>query len=147
PGFKFAEHELKGVPVRIGIGARDLEQGVAEVARRDTKEKESIPLENLPQRIKSLLEEIQANLFRRAQEFRDLNTHYVDNRSRFEEIISGPGGFVYAHWDGTSESEEAIKEATKATIRCIPMEAADEDGKCIWTGAPSRKRVLFAKAY
>lgn len=147
PGFKFAEHELKGVPVRIGIGARDLEQGVAEVARRDTKEKESISLETLPQRIRTLLDDIQSNLLRRAREFRDQNTHYVDDRSSFEQIIGGSGGFVYAHWDGSSETEEAIKEATKATIRCIPLDGLEEEGRCIWTGAPSRKRVLFAKAY
>ncbi|MBK7810655.1 MAG: proline--tRNA ligase [Saprospiraceae bacterium] len=147
PGFKFAEHELKGVPIRIGIGARDLEQGLVEVARRDTKEKIQIPVDKLSTEIPLMLEKIQINLFDRAKNFRDQKTHFVDDRKSFEEIINGPGGFVYAHWDGSSETENAIKESTKATIRCIPLDAPEEDGQCIWTGVKSKKRVLFARAY
>ncbi|MBK9271616.1 MAG: proline--tRNA ligase [Saprospiraceae bacterium] len=147
PGFKFAEHELKGVPIRIGIGARDLEQGVVELARRDTKEKSQVPLDQLLKTTQSLLQEIQDNLFERAKNFRKDHTHYVDDRDSFEKILNEQGGFIYAHWDGSSETEQAIKEHTKATIRCIPLEAPEENGACIWTGKPSYKRVLFAKAY
>ncbi len=147
PGFKFAEYEMKGVPVRIGIGKRDLEKGVVEIARRDTKEKQLIPLEEVCDFIPKLLEDIQGNLFDRAVKFREDNTYYVDNWDEFEAIMKGEGGFVYAHWDGTSETENAIKEKTKATIRCIPLDQKSEPGQCILTGRASAGRVLFAKAY
>ena len=147
PGWKFAEYELKGVPVRIAIGARDLESGVAEVARRDTKEKVSLPLEGLPARIAALLEDIQQNLYNRAKIFRDEHITRVDDFDTFQEVLDGKGGFVSAHWDGTAETEERIKELTKATIRCIPLNNPPEEGRCILTGRPSRERVLFARAY
>ncbi len=147
PGYKFAEHELKGVPVRIGIGARDLEQGVVEIARRDTKEKKSIPIGEVSSYVKALLDEIQIQLFEKAKAFRSANTYVVDEWDRFKQIMEDQPGFVYAHWDGTPETEEKIKELTKATIRCIPLNAAEEQGKCILTGRPSSRRVLFAKAY
>ena len=147
PGWKFAEYELKGVPVRIAIGARDLENGVAEVARRDTKEKSSLPLEGLPARIAALLEEIQQNLYNRALAFRDGLITRVDDFDTFQKVLDEKGGFVSAHWDGTAETEEQIKELTKATIRCIPLDNPQEQGKCVLTGKPSRERVLFARAY
>ena len=147
PGFKFAEYELKGVPVRIGIGARDLEQGVAEVARRDTKEKQSLPIEGLADAVEQLLQDIQSNLFNRALQLRSQNTHSVDNWEEFVDIMENRPGFVYAHWDGSIETELAIKERTKATIRCIPLDSKEEPGLCIFSGKPSNKRVLFAKAY
>lgn len=147
PGWKFAEYELKGVPVRIAIGARDLENGVAEVARRDTKQKTSLPLEGLPSRITALLEEIQQNLFDKAKAYRDQHTTRVDDFDAFQKVLDGEGGFVSAHWDGTAETEERIKELTKATIRCIPLNNPPEEGKCVLTGKPSRERVLFARAY
>ncbi len=147
PGFKFAEYELKGVPVRIGIGARDIENGVVEIARRDTKEKSSIKIENTVEHTIQLLDDIQNNLFKRAKELRERNTHIVDDWDSFVKILEENPGFIYAHWDGTSETEKAIKEKTKATIRCIPLDAPEENGKCILTGNPSNRRVLFAKAY
>jgi prolyl-tRNA synthetase len=147
PGWKFAEYELKGVPVRIALGARDLENGVAEVARRDTKEKASVPLEGLSAHVKNLLEEIQQNLFNRALAFREENTTKVDDWAEFERLLDEKPGFLSAHWDGTAETEEAIKEKTKATIRCIPLNNVQEEGKCILTGKPSTQRVLFARAY
>ncbi|HRI01096.1 MAG TPA: proline--tRNA ligase [Saprospiraceae bacterium] len=147
PGFKFAEYELKGVPVRIGIGARDLEQRVAEVARRDTKEKQSLPIEGLADAVEQLLQDIQSNLFNRALQLRSQNTHSVDNWEEFVDIMENRPGFVYAHWDGSIETELAIKERTKATIRCIPLDSKEEPGLCIFSGKPSNKRVLFAKAY
>ncbi len=147
PGYKFAEHELKGVPVRIGIGARDIEQGVVEVARRDTKEKKSVPIAEAVSYVRDLLEDIQNQLFEKAKAFRDANTYRVDDWDRFKQIMEEQAGFVYAHWDGTTETEEKIKEATKATIRCIPLDADAEHGSCILTGKPSERRVLFAKAY
>lgn len=148
PGFKFAEHELKGVPVRIGIGARDLEKAVVEIARRDTKEKSSIPLDQAVNFVINLLDEIQDNLFQKASKLRTDKTKYLDSWNQFEELMKEEGGFVYAHWDGSSETEDLIKEKTKATIRCIPMdESLKESGKCILTGKPSSGRVLFAKAY
>ena len=147
PGFKFAEYELKGVPVRIGIGARDIENGVVEIARRDTKEKSSIKIENTVEHTIQLLDDIQNNLFKRAKELRERNTHIVDDWDSFVKILEETPGFIYAHWDGTSETEKAIKEKTKATIRCIPLDAPEENGKCILTGNPSNRRVLFAKAY
>ncbi len=147
PGFKFAEHEMRGIPVRIGIGMRDLANGVVEVARRDTKEKSSIPREGIADHVEQLLEDIQNNLFQRALDFRTEHTSYADDMDTFADLIENKGGFIYAHWDGTSETELAIKEKTKATIRCIPIDAKEEPGKCILTGKPSRFRVPFAKSY
>lgn len=147
PGWKFAEYELKGVPVRVAFGARDLQNGVAEVARRDTKEKASVALDGLASHIKNLLEEIQQNLYNRALAFREENTVEVDNWDEFVRLLDEKPGFLSAHWDGTAETEEAIKEKTKATIRCIPLNNAKEEGKCILTGKPSTQRVLFARAY
>ncbi|MBK8406007.1 MAG: proline--tRNA ligase [Saprospiraceae bacterium] len=147
PGFKFAEYELKGVPIRIGIGARDLEKGVVEIARRDTKEKELVEVEKVADYVQDLLKTIQQNLFDRAKAFRETNTHFVDTWDEFQKTLEEKGGFIYAHWDGNSETEELIKEKTKATIRCIPLDAVEESGKCILTGRPSQRRVLFAKAY
>jgi prolyl-tRNA synthetase len=147
PGFKFAEHEMCGIPVRLGIGMRDIENGVVEVVRRDTREKASVPRDGIAAYIQVLLEQIQSDLFARALKFRDDNTHYADDYSTFCELLEEKGGFVYAHWDGTTETELRIKEETKATIRCIPLDATQESGKCILTGKPSMMRVPFAKAY
>lgn len=147
PGYKFAEHELKGVPVRITLGARDIENGVAEVARRDTKGKENIALDNLAEHTQQLLKDIQSNMYQRALQFRNNNTHRVDTWDEFVKALDEKAGFMSAHWDGTSETEEKIKELTKATIRCVPLNNAQEEGKCILTGKPSKERVLFARAY
>ena len=147
PGFKFAEHEMRGVPVRVGVGMRDIEKGVVEVARRDTKEKSSIPVDGAADYITSLLEEIQANLLQRALDFRADHTSKADDLETFRSLIEDKGGFVYAHWDGTTETELKIKEMTKATIRLLPLEPEAEEGRCILTGKPSQYRVPFAKAY
>ena len=147
PGFKFAEYELIGVPVRLGLGARDLANNQVEVARRDTKEKVNAPLEGIDTYIADLLEEIQQNLFNRAKEYRDAHITKANTWEEFIEVLEQKGGFVYAHWDGTSETEQAIKEKTKATIRCIPLDNDLEEGTCILSGKPSQRRVLFAKAY
>ncbi|MFT5165631.1 MAG: prolyl-tRNA synthetase [Saprospiraceae bacterium] len=147
PGFKFAEHEMHGIPIRIGIGKRDLENGQVEVARRDTKEKSAQSLEGIAQYIQNLLEEIQDNLFNRALKYRDDHITKVDTFEEFKEVLEDKGGFLLAHWDGTTETEVKIKELTKATLRCIPLDAQPEDGKCVLTGKPSKQRVLFAKAY
>lgn len=147
PGFKFAEHELRGIPVRIGIGKRDLQKNQVEVVRRDTKEKSFIAIEDLSEHIESLLSDIQQNLFDRAVKFRKEHTSYVDTIEEFEKILEEKGGFVYAHWDGSRETEEAIQERTKATIRCIPLEAPEENGVDMISGKPSKRRVVFAKAY
>lgn len=147
PGWKFAEYEMKGVPVRIAIGARDLENNVAEVTRRDTKEKMSLSLDGLPTRIQELLEEIQLNLFNKAKAYRDSHITRVDTFEEFEKVLDEKGGFIAAHWDGTAETEEQIKDRTKATIRCIPLDNPQEAGTCILTGKPSKERVLFARAY
>lgn len=147
PGWKFAEYEMKGVPVRIAIGARDLENNVAEVTRRDTKEKMSLSLDGLPARIQELLEEIQLNLFNKAKAYRDNHITRVDTFEEFEKVLDEKGGFIAAHWDGTAETEEKIKDRTKATIRCIPLDNPQEAGTCILTGKPSKERVLFARAY
>ncbi len=147
PGWKFAEYELKGVPVRITLGARDLENGMVEIARRDTKEKESVAVADVIQKVKDLLHEIQANLFARALAYRDEHTTSVDSWEEFEKILDGKGGFISAHWDGSEETETSIKEKTKATIRCIPFQDQPETGQCILTGKPSSQRVLFARAY
>ena len=147
PGFKFAEHEMKGVPVRIGIGKRDLQKGVVEVARRDTKEKYQESLDTVVTHVKDLLDQIQDNIFKKAFDFRQAHTTRVDAWDEFEKTLEEKGGFISAHWDGTTETELKIKELTKATIRCIANDEPDEAGKCILTGKPSNKRVLFAKAY
>ncbi|MEL7222724.1 MAG: His/Gly/Thr/Pro-type tRNA ligase C-terminal domain-containing protein, partial [Bacteroidota bacterium] len=148
PGFKFAEHELRGVPVRVGIGKRDLEKGVVEIARRDTKEKASQPLDGVVDHIEQLLVDIQQNLFDRAVKFREEHTTVVDTFEEFKTVIQRETpGFISAHWDGTEETEDKIKELTKATIRCIPNDAVEEDGVCVYSGKPSKRRVLFAKAY
>lgn len=147
PGWKFAEYELKGVPVRVAIGARDLENGIVEIARRDTKEKQNIALDGVIAHIQFLLEDIQQNLYNRALAYREEHTTKVDSWEELEKVLDGKGGFIAAHWDGTAETEEKIKEKTKATIRCIPLNAETEEGTCILTGAPSQKRVLFARAY
>jgi prolyl-tRNA synthetase len=147
PGWKFAEYELRGVPVRLAMGARDLENGTVEIARRDTKEKKTVSLEGIVEYIEQLLEEIQQNIYNKALAFRVANTHKVDDYAEFQKILDEKGGFILAHWDGTSETEERIKNETKATIRCIPYNAPEEDGKCILTGNPSKQRVLFARAY
>jgi prolyl-tRNA synthetase len=147
PGFKFAEYEQQGIPVRIGIGARDLAQGTVEVARRDTLSKESAPREGIAPYIQTLLGEIQANLYQRALQFQIQHTTNVDTWDEFVHTIDSVGGFVSAHWDGTAETETLIKQETQATLRCIPLGAPHESGKCVRTGNPSTKRVLFAKAY
>lgn len=149
PGWKFAEYELKGTPVRIAIGPKDLENGTVEVARRDLLEKNVMPLvEEFGQKISDLLEDIQSSIFKKAEQFRRENSHQVDDYEAFKKIIDGDsGGFIYAHWDGTAETEEKIKEETKATIRCIPLDQKEEQGKCIYSGKPSKGRVVFAKAY
>lgn len=147
PGWKFAEYELKGVPVRITLGARDLQNGMAEVARRDTREKSTVPFESLKEDIPQLLKAIQQNLYDKAKQYREEHITKADSWEQFEQVLDAKGGFVAAHWDGTPETEERIKEKTKATIRCIPLNAVEEEGKCILTGKQSNKRVLFARAY
>ncbi|RBW56965.1 proline--tRNA ligase [Tenacibaculum sp. E3R01] len=147
PGAKFAEYELKGVPVRVAIGNRDLENGTVEVARRDTFEKQTINQIDLVEHVTKLLEEIQENLFTKALNYRDSHITEVNSFEEFKEVIENKGGFVSAHWDGTIETEDKIKELTKATIRCIANDAKKEDGICVFTGKPSIERVLFAKAY
>jgi prolyl-tRNA synthetase len=146
PGWKFAEYELKGVPVRLAMGARDLENGTIEVARRDTLTKETVSLDNIDNHIKQLLEDIQANIFKKAFDFRASVTRKVDSYEDFKVEIE-KGGFILAHWDGTPETEELIKAETKATIRCIPFAGEKEEGKCMVTGKPSKQRVIFARAY
>lgn len=146
PGFKFAEWELKGVPVRLAIGPRDLENGTIEVARRDTLEKEILQMEGIEDKIKHLLERIQQNIYQKAFDFREQNTFVVDTWDEFKKQIER-GGFVLAHWDGTTETELKIKEETKATLRLIPLNEKKVSGKCILTGNPSEQRVVFAKAY
>jgi prolyl-tRNA synthetase len=146
PGWKFAEYELKGVPVRLAIGPRDLENNTVEVARRDTLEKKIYSFDNIVDVIKNLLDDIQENMFQKALKFRKENTHYVDTWDEFKEAID-KGGFVMAHWDGTSETETKIQEETKATIRVIDFETKEEEGKCVYSGKASKRRVIFAKAY
>jgi prolyl-tRNA synthetase len=147
PGWKFAEHELKGVPVRLAIGARDLQNNVIEVARRDTKEKQSVSLDGIEQYIKQLLEDIQQNIYNRALAYRDDHITNADTWDEFVHLLDTKAGFISAHWDGTAETEDKIKELAKATIRCIPLNNPLEDGKCIYTGNVSTQRVLFARAY
>jgi prolyl-tRNA synthetase len=147
PGFKFAEWELKGVPVRLAIGPRDLEAGTVEVARRDTKEKQVMKLDAIATDVPTLLDDIQQNIYNRAAKFKTDFTTKVESYDEFKKVLDEKAGFVLAHWDGTQETETAIKEETKATIRCIPLDAPEENGTCIYSGKPSTRRVLFARAY
>ena len=146
PGWKFAEYELKGVPVRLAMGPRDLENGTIEVARRDTLEKSVISTEDIDVYVENLLEEIQKNIFQKALDFRAQNTVSVNTYDDFKKAVK-KGGFVLAHWDGTPETEDKIKSDTKATIRCLPLEYEEEEGVCIYSGKPSKRRVIFAMAY
>jgi prolyl-tRNA synthetase len=147
PGWKFAEYELKGVPVRITLGARDLQNGVVEIARRDTKEKESVSIDSVVDHAENLLGVIQQNMFNKAKAFREEYTSKADTWDEFQKLLDEKTGFILAHWDGTGETEEKIKELTKATIRCIPYNNEPEEGRCILTGNPSKQRVVFARAY
>ena len=147
PGFKFNEYELKGVPLRIAIGPNDINQGTVEIARRDNLSKETVKRKEIVNFIKSRLNEIQNSLFLKAKKFREENITFVDNFKDFKKTLDNKGGFISAHWDGTNSTEEAIKKETKATIRCIPLDTKEENGVCIYSGNPSNKRVLFAKAY
>lgn len=147
PGFKFAEYEMKGVPVRLAIGGRDLENGTIEIARRDTKEKQTISRDGLVLHIEELLVDIQNSIFKKALNFREENTREANSYEEFKELLDTKAGFISAHWDGTPETEKLIKDETKATIRCIPLNNKLENGSCIVTGNPSTQRVLFARAY
>ena len=147
PGAKFAQHELQGVPVRIAIGPKDLENGTVELARRDTSTKESVEIDNLTEKVVALMKTIQNDLHKKALDYRDSHITEVDNFDDFKKVLESKTGFIYAHWDGTPETEDKIKELTKATIRCIPLDNIKESGKCVFTGNPSIQRVLFAKAY
>jgi prolyl-tRNA synthetase len=147
PGYKFAEWEQKGIPVRLALGPRDLEQNSIELARRDLKTKEVVPIEGLEIRIQALLEDIQASLFNKAKLFLETRTYRVDTWEAFVDVLENKQGFALAHWDGSGETEAKIKEMTKGTIRCIPLDNPTEAGACILTGAPSTQRVLFAKSY
>jgi len=147
PGWKFAEYELKGVPLRIAIGPRDIENGTVELARRDTLSKETISQVNIGETVSNLLTEIQNNMFDKAKNFRDNLITEVNNFDEFKDVLKNKGGFVSAHWDGTTATEDKIKKLTKATIRCIANDAKDEAGLCVLTGEKSTKRALFAKAY
>ena len=147
PGWKFAEYELKGVPVRLAMGPRDLENGTVEVARRDTLTKEVVSVDNIDQYVADLLDAIQDNIYKKALDFRATHITKVDTWDEFKEALVNKGGFISAHWDGTPETEQLIKDESKATIRCIPFDVEAEEGKCIYTGNPSDKRVLFAIAY
>ena len=147
PGFKFAEYELKGVPVRVAIGARDMENQTVEVARRDTREKQTVTQEGLEIYIAQLLNEIQENIYKKAETFRDEHITETNSYEEFKELLDGKAGFIAAHWDGTLETEQKIKEETKATIRCIPLNNKQEEGVCIYSGKTSTQRVLFARAY
>ena len=147
PGWKFADYELKGVPVRLAIGPRDLENNTIEVARRDELTKETISIDKVYEHIPALLDNIQQNIFNKALNFRKENTFQVDSWEEFLKVLDNPGGFIMAHWDGTAETEEKIKEETKATIRCIPFGSPEEKGKCVYSGKPSGRRVLFARSY
>ncbi|RPD99620.1 proline--tRNA ligase [Aureibaculum marinum] len=147
PGWKFAEYELKGVPLRIAMGPRDMENGTVELARRDTLTKEIVKQEELVTTIESLLIEIQQSLYNKAKDYRDQHITKVDTFEEFKSVLNDKGGFISAHWDGTAETENKIKDLTKATIRCIPIDSIEEEGICVFSGKPSSKRVLFAKAY
>lgn len=147
PGWKFAEYEMKGVPVRVAIGARDLANNVVEIARRDTKEKKTVGINGISNYINELLDEIQINIYNKAKTYREEHTTEANTWDEFVKLLDEKGGFISAHWDGTAETEEKIKELTKATIRCIPLNNKQEEGICILTGKPSKQRVLFARAY
>ncbi|MBN11063.1 MAG: proline--tRNA ligase [Flavobacteriaceae bacterium] len=147
PGYKFNDYELKGVPIRLGIGPKDIEKGTVELARRDNLTKSFIPQDDLASHVKNLLSEIQSNLFDRALAFRDSHITVCDSYTDFKKVLDSKRGFISAHWDGTEETEMKIKQETKATIRCIPIDTEKEEGKCIYSGNPSSQRVLFAKAY
>ncbi len=147
PGWKFAEYEMKGVPVRLAIGPRDMENQTIEVARRDTKEKTTYQAVDIDVKIEHLLEQIQDNLYKKALDLRSESTHHASTMEEFNDILNTKGGFVFAHWDGTAETEQAIKEETKATIRCIPLNNKLEEGRCIFSGKPSKQKVMFARAY
>ena len=147
PGWKFAEYELKGVPIRIALGARDLANNTIEVARRDILSKETISIDGFENHIEQLLVDIQENIFKKAKDFRTENIREANSWEEFKEILENKGGFISAHWDGNSETEEKIKEETKATIRTILLNNKQEEGKCIYSGKPSKERVIFAKAY
>ena len=146
PGFKFADYEVKGVPVRLAIGARDLENGTVEVMRRDTLEKSVAQFEGIADQVAALLEDIQQNIYQKALKMRQARTYKVDSYEEFKQRIED-GGFLLCHWDGTTETEERIKEETKATIRCIPLDGEEEEGFCMVTGKPSKRRVIIARAY
>jgi prolyl-tRNA synthetase len=146
PGWKFNEHEAAGIPLRLTIGPRDLKNNNVELARRDTLDKNIVSRDGIAQKVDELLDTIQDDLYESAQKRIRENTHSVDSYDEFKEVIENEGGFVYAHWDGTAETEEKIKDETKATIRCIPLEDGEE-GKCMVTGEPSEQKVLFARAY
>jgi len=147
PGWKFAEYEMRGIPVRLAMGMRDLQNGSIELARRDTLSKESVSFEGIADRVANLLEEIQQSMYEKALKFRDGMTSRVSTYTEFKEVLEKKGGFIYAHWDGTAETEEKIKEETKATIRCIPLNNKLEAGTCIYSGKPSKQEVIFARAY
>jgi prolyl-tRNA synthetase len=147
PGWKFADYELKGVPVRIAIGPRDLENNTIEVARRDNLTKETIAADKVFEYVPALLTDIQNNIYNKALNFRKENTFYVDTWDEFLKVLDNQGGFIMAHWDGTAETEEKIKQETKATVRCIPLDSTEEQGKCVYSGKPSKRRVLFAISY
>ena len=147
PGWKFSEYEFKGVPIRLGIGPRDLENGTLELACRDTLTKEFVPQTGIAERVEALLKEIQTDIFKKALEFRESRTTEVDTFDEFKEVLAQGGGFIMAHWDGTAETEERIKQETKATVRCILLNGKPEAGKCVYSGKPSKERVVFAKAY
>lgn len=147
PGFKFAEWELKGVPLRVAIGSRDMQNGTVELARRDIQSKETVSQEGLAVTIENLLGIIQENIYQKARDFRDSHITEVNSYEEFKEVLENKGGFISCHWDGTVETEKRVKEETKATIRCIPLDVKEEEGTCIFTGKPSNNRVLFAKAY
>lgn len=147
PGWKFSEYEMKGVPVRLAIGPRDVENNTVEVARRDTLEKESVDQNGVVEHVENLLDEIQQQIYQKALDFRKNNTYRVDDWEEFKDIMINRGGFIEAHWDGTAETEQKIKDETRATIRCVPIDGENEDGKCIYSGKPSQQRVIFARAY
>jgi prolyl-tRNA synthetase len=147
PGFKFNAYELKGVPVRLAIGQRDMDNGTYEVARRDTLQKTTVPMDEVVAKIEFLMEDIQEKIYQKAFDYRKEHITLVDTYTEFKKVLEEKGGFISAHWDGTTETEDRIKEETKATIRCIPIDVEKENGVCIFSGKPSQKRVLFAKAY
>ncbi|MBX9890308.1 MAG: proline--tRNA ligase [Amoebophilaceae bacterium] len=147
PGYKFADYEQKGVPIRVALGPNDLQHQTIELVRRDTKAKKTIPIQNLSEQVEDWLEAIQANIYQRALTLQQQQTLVVDDYATFKELIANQGGFLLAHWDGTTATELKIKEETKATIRCIPLDGVEEEGKCIYTGNPSNRRVIFAQAY